>query len=117
MEKYYPIIVNQEGTGFSIINAGTAPTPCCLTLIPKAALNGITITGLTIHPIEITGHIDAYDVIVIDGENGEFKINNELKWGKYAGVELPRLLPGTNDITLTSASLFNIEARFDLRYV
>lgn len=117
MEKYYPIIVNDEGNGFSVINAGTAPTPCCLTLIPKATLRDITITGLTTHPIQLNFVINAYDVVVIDGENGVFKVNDELEWDKYEGWELPRLIPGTNEITITNASLFDVEIGFDLRYV
>ena len=115
-ENYYPISLNGEGTGFSIVNTGTAPTPCVLTIIPRVNQLAITVGGLTKEPIVIS-NVNADDVIVVDGENRTFTINNELAWGHFEGWSFPHLEPGTNEITITNASMFAIEVAYNARYI
>lgn len=126
-KNYYPIIMNEDGNGFSVINAGTAQTPCYIKIIPKINLH-IKIEGLTHNPIHIgpenenlPHHItNAYTPIIIDGETGTITIGDlspvaSLEY--YEGYELPRLQPGVNQVKLQNASLCDIEIGFDLRYV
>ena len=76
----------------------------------------MVIEGLSQTPITLTG-LRAGDIVVVDGEQGEFKINGELAWDHFDGWELPRLQPDANEITITNATLANIEIAYDLRYV
>lgn len=115
-ENYYPISLNGEGSGFSVINAGTAPAPCVLTIVPRVNYLSMTITGLTKEPI-ILSNIAANDVVVIDGEKKEFTINGSLAWDKFEAWSFPHLEPGENIITITSASMLDIEVAYNARYI
>lgn len=115
-ENYYPISLNGEGTGFSVVNAGTAPAPCVLTIIPRVNQVSITIEGLTKTPIVISS-ISANDVVVIDGEKREFTINGSLAWDRFQGWQFPRLEPGTNEILITNASMLDMEVAYNVRYI
>lgn len=115
-ENYYPISLSEEQSSFSVVNTGTAPSPCVLTLIPRVNQVAITISGLSREPIVITG-ITANDVIVIDGENREFTINGNLAWDKFSGWSFPRIEPGTNTITITNAYMMAIEIAYNARYI
>lgn len=115
-ESYYPISLNGEGTGFSVINAGTAPAPCVLTLIPRVNYVSMTITGLSKEPIILT-NLAANDIVVVDGEKREFTINGNLAWDHFEGWSFPHLEPGENFIQITSASMLAIEVAYNTRYI
>lgn len=74
VENYYPIEFNASGDGFVIINNGTAPAPCVITIIPKVDMMIVKIEGLSEEPIEVAGVL-ANDVLVIDGEQRQVLIN------------------------------------------
>lgn len=114
--NYYPISLNGDGTGFSVVNTGTAPTPCVLTIIPRVNQLSITINGLSKEPIVIS-NVNANDVIVVDGEERTFTINSEVAWEHFNGWTFPHLEPGTNEITITNASMFAIEVAYNARYI
>lgn len=115
-DNYFPIVFDNEGTGFSVTNAGTAPAPCVVTLIPRVSLVRITITGLSVDPIVIN-NVAANDVIVIDGENRTFTINGANDWEKYGGWQFPRLAPGVNEITISNGSQMAVEIAYNARYL
>lgn len=115
-ENYYPISLNGEGTGFSVTNAGTAPTPCVLTLIPRVNQSSVTIEGLSKDPIILTS-LTGNDIVVIDGEKHEVRINDNIAWDHFQGWQFPRLEPGTNEVFITNASMFAIELAYDMRYI
>lgn len=115
-QNYYPISLNGEGTGFSVVNTGTAPTPCVLTIIPRVNQVQIKIEGLSKDPIAVN-NVSANDVIVIDGEKREFTINGEIDWDKFQGWQFPRLEAGTNEITIANASMLAIEVAYNARYI
>ena len=115
-ENYYPISLNEQGNGFSVINTGTAPTPCVLTIIPRVNQLSISIGGLSETPITIT-NVNANDIVVIDGEKDEITINNELAWDHFEGWSFPRLNPGTTEVSITNASMFAIEIAYNARYI
>lgn len=98
---YYPILFNADGSGFSVNNTGTAPTPCVLTIVPRVNLVNIRITGLSKDPI-IINNVQANDIVIVDGEKRTFTINGVENWDKYAGWQLPRLEPGNNEITVSN---------------
>lgn len=115
-ENYYPISLNEQGSGFSVVNTGTAPAPCVLTIIPRVNQLSISVSGLSEEPFTIT-NVNANDIIVVDGEKREVLINNELAWDHFEGWSFPRLEPGTNEVTITNASMFAIEIAFSARYI
>ena len=45
--QYYPIIFDEGGKVFTIVNNGTAPAPCILTIIPKVDFLKLVVEGLT----------------------------------------------------------------------
>ena len=64
MEKnYYPIEFDENGSSFVIINNGTAPTPCCITIIPKIDIMNLVIEGLSREPIKVS-NVKTKDVLL-----------------------------------------------------
>jgi len=102
-DNYYPIVFDNDGTGFSITNAGTAPAPCVITIVPRVNLLNITITGLSESPIVIT-NIQANSVAIIDGENKTFTVNGVDAWDKYSGWQFPHIEPGINNVVVSNGS-------------
>ena len=115
-DNYYPITFNDEGTGFSVNNTGTAPSPCVITLVPRVNLLNITITGLSENPIVIN-NINANNIAVINGENRTFTVDGVEAWDKYNGWQFPRLQPGINNITISNGSQLEIEIAYNARYI
>lgn len=114
--NYYPIVFDLEGTGFSVTNAGTAPAPCVLTIVPRVNLLNITIEGLSKDPIIIT-NVAANDTVVLDGENNTFTINGTNAWDKFGGWQFPRLEPGINNITISNGQQMDVEIAYNVRYI
>ena len=91
MEKnYYPIEFDENGSSFVIINNGTAPTPCCITIIPKIDIMNLVIEGLSREPIKVS-NVKTKDVLVIDAENRTVSINDISAFDHYDGWEFPKL--------------------------
>lgn len=114
--NYYPIVFDLEGTGFSITNTGTAPSPCVLTIVPRVNLLHITIEGLSDDPIEIND-VRANDIVIVDGEARTFTINGASAWDHYNGWQMPAVQPGINNITISNGSQTNVEIAYDVRYI
>ena len=115
-ENYYPIELNNEGDGFVIINNGTAPAPCVLTIIPKVDLLHITIEGLSENPIEVK-NVKAQDVLVIDGEKSWVYLNDKTNFSNFLAWEFPKLQVGENKIKITNASQMSIQIEYNPRYI
>ena len=112
--NYYPITF--EGDDFVIINNGTAPAPCKITVIPQIDFITFTINGLSKKPISVS-HLQVDDVLVIDGENRQVLINDVLAFDKYDGWEFPKLQPGENHISIPNGSHIQISIEYDVRYL
>lgn len=113
-ENYYPITF--DGDSFTIINNGTAPAPCKITIIPQIDFVVLTIQGLSKKPINIT-HLNTNDVLVIDGENREITINDNSAFGQYDGWEFPKLQPGENIVSIVNGTHIQISVEFNARYL
>lgn len=114
--NYYPIVFDGNGTGFSVKNTGTAPAPCVITVIPRVNLVRVMIEGLSKEPIVIS-NLTANDVVVINGEERTFTINNEPAWEQYDGWQFPRILPGDNSVVVSNGSQMAIEIAYNARYI
>lgn len=114
--QYYPIIFDEQGDSFVIVNNGTAPAPCILTIIPKVDFLKLVVEGLTEAPITFTG-LKANQALVIDGESREVSVDGVSAFAFYDAWEFPRLLPGTNQITIKNGTSASISIEYSANYI
>lgn len=114
--QYYPILFDEGGSNFTIVNNGTAPAPCILTIIPKFDFLKLVIEGLTETPITFTG-LKANQALVIDGENREVSVDGVNAFAHYNAWEFPRLLPGTNQIKIENGTSASISIEYSANYI
>ena len=115
-KNYYPIEFDENGSGFVIINNGTAPTPCCITIIPKIDIMNLSIEGLSKEAIKVS-NIKTKDVLVIDAENRSVLINHQNTFDHYDGWEFPKLQPGKNAVKITNGAQASIAIEYNIRYI
>lgn len=117
MEKnYYPIEFDENGSSFVIVNNGTAPTPCCITIIPKIDIMNLVIEGLSREPIKVS-NVKTKDVLVIDAENRVVSINDVSAFDHYDGWEFPKLQPGKNTVKITNGAQASVAIEYSARYI
>ena len=114
--QYYPILFDEGGKVFTVINNGTAPAPCVLTIIPKFDFLKLVIEGLTETPITFTG-LKANQALIIDGEKREVSVDGIDAFQFYDAWEFPRLLPGTNKITIENGISASISIEYSANYI
>ena len=102
-QNYYPI--EFDGDSFVVINNGTAPAPCVLTVIPKVDFIKMEIKGLSQEAITVK-NIKARDVLVIDAEQRRVLVNDLLAFDKYDAWEFPKLQPGQNTIKIIAGEKY-----------
>ena len=112
-QNYYPI--EFDGDSFVVINNGTAPAPCVLTVIPKVDFIKIEIKGLSQEAITVK-NIKARDVLVIDAEQRQVLVNDLLAFDKYDAWEFPKLQPGKNIITIKDGAQCSISIEYNVCY-
>ena len=115
-KKYLPIVLDTNGSSFSIVNNGTAAAPCRLTIIPKNDLMLITIEGLAQEPITME-RVQKDQILIIDGIDRAVTIDGQNAFEQYNGWELPKLQPGVNNISISNADLMTISIEYQLRYI
>ena len=113
-ENYYPITF--DGDSFTIINNGTAPAPCKITVIPQVDFVVFTIEGVSKKPISIS-QLKVNDVLVIDGESRIVTINDMPAFNQYNGWEFPKLQPGENNIRIANGAHIQLSIEFNERYL
>jgi phage-related protein len=114
--QYYPIIFDEQGDSFVVVNNGTAPAPCILTIIPKVDFLKLVVEGLTETPITFTG-LKANQALVIDGESREVSVDGVSAFAFYDAWEFPRLLPGTNQIKIKNGTSASISIEYSANYI
>ena len=114
--QYYPIEFDATGAMFRVINNGTAPTPCVVTIIPKVDFLKLVIEGLTETPITFTG-LKTQEVLVIDGESRTVTVNGEDAIMRYDAWEFPKLQPGNNQITIVNGTSATISIEYSANYI
>lgn len=114
VENYYPITF--DGDSFTVVNSGTAPAPCKITIIPQIDFVVLTIEGVSDKPISIS-HLQVNDVLVIDGENRSITINEVPAFNNYNGWEFPKLKPGVNEVKIVNGAHIQISIEFNARYL
>lgn len=114
-KNYYPIEFDAESS-FTLTNGGTAPAPCCITIIPKFDFMILTIEGLSNEPIKVK-NVKANQVVVIDGENRTITIDNIESFDKYDAWEFPKLQPGVNSIKIPNGGTCDVAIEYTRRYI
>lgn len=114
-KTYLPIVFSSDNS-FSIINNGTAAAPCRLTVIPQNDVMLMTIIGLSDEPIKMN-QVKSKQILVIDGIDRTVTLDGVEAFDKYDAWEFPRLLPGTNDITITDSKTATVSIEYQPRYI
>lgn len=114
--QYYPIEFNSDGNKFTIVNNGTAPAPCILTIIPKVDFLKLEIEGLSETPILFTG-LKTNQVLIINAEERTVEVDGQNAFDKYDAWEFPKLQPGVNEITIANGTSASISIEYSARYI
>ena len=114
--QYYPIIFDDGGKNFTIVNNGTAPAPCVVTIIPKVDFLKLVIKGLTETPITFTG-LKTNQTLVIDAEERSVTVDGKDAFANYDAWEFPKLQPGANQITIENGTSATISIEYSANYI
>lgn len=114
-ENYYPIEFDAESS-FTIINNGTAPSPCVVTFIPRVNFSRVVLTGLSKEPI-VVSDVNQDQVLVIDGENRKVTLNDQDYFEGYNSWEFPKVQPGVNQVGINNGSLASLAIEYSTRYI
>jgi phage-related protein len=114
--QYYPIEFDNTGSNFSIINHGTAPASCVITIIPKVDFIKLVIEGLTKSPITFVG-LKANETLIIDGENRTITVDDKDAFENYDAWEFPKLQPGLNKISIENGVYASISIEYNTQYI
>lgn len=114
-QKFFPILVDEQGN-FEIFNAGTASTPCVVSITPKMDNMVLTIEGLSDEPINYL-KLKGGEALVIDGENKTVTINGKDAFANYDAWEFPKVKPGNNKIKISNAVQHFIAINFKPRFI
>lgn len=114
--QYYPIEFDESGAVFTVINNGTAPAPCIITIIPKVDIMKLSIVGLTEEPIYFSA-VKANQVFEINGEERTVILDGNNAITDYDAWEFPRLLPGENQIVIEHGAQMSISIEYSANYI
>lgn len=114
--QYYPIVFDDGGKHFTVINNGTAPAPCVVTIIPKVDFLKLVIEGLTETPITFTG-LKTNQTLVIDAEERTVTVDGEDAFAQYDAWEFPKLQPGANQVTIVNGTSATISIEYSANYI
>lgn len=92
------MVKSYNEASFSVINSGNLTTPCRLELTPTVNSIDVTITGFSDSPIIIKNLVKGKTITFDEGtvtQDGSNKFSDIIMW------EFPRLIPGSNSITLS----------------
>lgn len=115
-DNYFPIEFGEDAQTFTVVNTGTAPTPCKMTVIPKVDFLKLEIQGLSDEPLVFIG-LKANQTLEIDGENRLVAVDGEPAFLKYDCWEFPRLKPGANQIQIVNGTQLTIQIEFNPRFI
>lgn len=113
---YFPVVFEDDGESFSIVNNGTAASPCRITIVPQNDIMLLQITGLSQEPIKVT-KVQSGNILIIDGIDRTVTIDGNLAFDHYDAWEFPKLSTGTNKIKITSGGTCQISIEYQPRYV
>lgn len=111
---FEPEVVANFTNSISIDLESTAKTPVIMELIPTENIAELTITGLG-EEIKIKNLVKD-SVVIIDAVKGLVTESNKNKWPDYDSWGFPQLIPGINNITVSSNKV-NITLKYSPRWI
>ena len=113
---YYPVVFNNDGESFSIVNNGTAASPCRITIVPQNDIMLLQITGLSEEPIKVD-RVQRGNILVVDGIDNVVTIDGNDAFDHYDAWEFPKLYTGVNEVRVTNGGTCQISIEYQPRYV
>ena len=106
-----------EASRFTINNPGTAETPCIIEITPSMRIGQITFQGFSDKAFQIK-NLESGQKVVIDGEQcsitvGDGKDNFE----NFDGWGFPTLIPGINNLIVSSSLGYSMVVKYKPRYI
>lgn len=113
---YFPVVFEDDGESFSIVNNGTAASPCRITIVPQNDIMLLQITGLSEEPIKIN-KVQRGNVLIVDGIDNVVTIDGNDAFDRYDAWEFPKLYAGVNNVRVTNGGTCQISIEYQPRYV
>ena len=104
-----------DASRFTINNPGTAETPCIIEITPSQRIGQITFQGLADKAFQISD-LERGQKIIIDGEQCLITIDGEINFKTFDGWGFPTLIPGSNEILVSSALGYSMDIKYKPRY-
>ena len=111
--------VNREAAAaerFTINNAGTAETPCIIEITPTQSISSLTLEGFTDKPFTVKNIVSGQKV-VINGETNAILMNGQNGFKNFNGWSFPSLIPGTNNLKVSSTLGYSMVIKYKARYI
>ena len=111
--------VNREAGAaatFSINNAGTAETPCIIEITPTQSISSLTFEGFTDKPFTVKNIVSGQKV-VINGETNAILMNGQNGFKNFDGWSFPSLIPGANNLKVSSTLGYSMVIKYKARYI
>lgn len=114
--KYGPNrVVEISSLPGTFMNAGTYYSQPIITILLSSSTNSFTLK-VNGNELKYTSNISSSDIIVIDCQNYEFRINDELKVLEVSGF-FSSIAPGENTIEITGATASNVKIEYQELYL
>ena len=111
--------VNREAGAaatFTINNAGTAETPCIIEITPTQSISSLTFEGFTDKPFTVKNIVSGQKV-VINGETNAILMNGQNGFKNFDGWSFPSLIPGANNLKVSSTLGYSMVIKYKARYI
>ena len=104
------------GEIFTINIAGTAETPCIIEITPTQSISSLTFEGFTDKPFTVKNIVSGQKV-VINGETNAILMNGQNGFKNFDGWSFPSLIPGVNNIRVSSTLGYSMIVKYKARYI
>ena len=111
--------VNREAGAaatFTINNAGTAETPCIIEITPTQSISSLTFEGFTDKPFTVKNIVSGQKV-EINGETNAILMNGQNGFKNFDGWSFPSLIPGANNLKVSSTLGYSMVIKYKARYI
>lgn len=101
---------------FTLMNNGTAETPCIIEITPSQRIGSITFNGFSDKPFTIRS-LESGQKVVINGEDCSIKVEGKDNFKNFDGWGFPTLIPGENKLSVDSSLGYTMVVKYKPRYI
>ena len=101
---------------FTINNLGTAETPCIIEITPTQNISSLTFEGFTDKPFTVKNIVSGQKV-VINGEANTILMNRQNGFKNFDGWSFPSLIPGENNLKVSSTLGYSMVIKYNARFI